>query len=128
LNRQRNDGQPGSGKTGRLGRGGGGIRFGPERPQPPAEWLLNGPKFIPNPNAVKSADWGDDIHGQWEPPTVVNPKGEAAAERGEYEAPVIKNPSYKGKWRPPMIKNPLYRNSNSPLHRIASKKSEFFFF
>ena len=27
---------------------------------------------------------------------------------GEWKAPLIKNPAYKGKWRPPMIKNPKY--------------------
>jgi calnexin len=81
----------------------------PEKIDPPAGWLPNEPKYVPDPNAVKSDDWDDDIHGEWEPPTISNPKCEEAPGCGEYEPPVIKNHAFKGKWRPPMIKNPLYK-------------------
>ena len=38
---------------------------------------------------------------------------------GDWTAPLIKNPAYKGKWRPPMIKNPSY--SVSLLSNLQKK-------
>ena len=81
----------------------------PSKLDPPEGWLVDEPKFIPDPEAQKPEDWDDDIHGEWEAPTVPNPKCESAPGCGEYEAPLIKNELYKGKWKPPKIKNPEYK-------------------
>jgi len=54
-------------------------------------------------------DWEEDIHGEWEAPTIPNPKCEAAPGCGEYEAPLIRNVNYKGKWKAPMIDNPAFK-------------------
>ncbi|KAH0787218.1 Calreticulin family protein [Histomonas meleagridis] len=86
----------------------------PEKLSPPEGWLVDEPKFIPDPEAQKPDDWDDDIHGEWEAPTVANPKCEAAPGCGEYEAPLIKNPNYKGKWHAPQIKNPAYKGVWKP--------------
>lgn len=81
----------------------------PNKLEAPEGWLENEPKYVADPSAVKPDDWDDDIHGEWEPPTVPNPKCEEAPGCGEYEPPVIKNPLYKGKWKAPLVKNPAYK-------------------
>jgi len=81
----------------------------PTKLNPPEGWLKDEPKFIPDPESKKPEDWDDDIHGEWEPPTVANPKCDAAPGCGEYEAPLIKNDLFKGKWKAPMIKNPAFK-------------------
>ncbi|KAH0789884.1 calnexin [Histomonas meleagridis] len=86
----------------------------PNKLTPPEGWLVDEPKFIPDPEAQKPEDWDDDIHGEWEAPTISNPKCESAPGCGEYEAPLIKNPKYKGKWHAPQIKNPAYKGVWKP--------------
>jgi calnexin len=83
----------------------------PTKLDPPEGWLLDEIKFIPDPAAVKPDDWEDEIHGEWEPQTIPNPKCEAVAGCGEYEAPLIRNSLYKGRWRAPMIPNPAYKGA-----------------
>jgi calnexin len=80
----------------------------PERNEPPEDWLADEPRFIPDPNAVRPDDWDEDIHGEWEPPTIANPKCENG-NCGEWEPPLIENPDYKGKWEAPLVKNPNYK-------------------
>lgn len=86
----------------------------PSKLEAPAGWLPDEPKFIPDPEAQKPEDWDDDIHGEWEAPTIPNPKCEEAPGCGEYEPPLIKNELYKGKWKAPRIKNPAYKGPWKP--------------
>lgn len=86
----------------------------PAKLEPPEGWLVDEPKFINDPEAKKPEDWEDDIHGEWEAPTIPNPKCESAPGCGEYEPPLIKNELYKGKWVPPKIKNPAYKGVWKP--------------
>lgn len=86
----------------------------PAKINPPEGWLVDEPKFINDPEAQKPEDWDDDIHGEWEAPTIPNPKCEAAPGCGPYEAPLIKNELYKGKWNPPKIPNPAYKGQWKP--------------
>jgi calnexin len=86
----------------------------PEKLEAPEGWLADEPKFVPDENAKKPDDWDDDIHGEWEAPTIPNPKCESAPGCGEYEAPLIKNPDYKGKWEAPQIENPAYKGEWKP--------------
>jgi calnexin len=81
----------------------------PAKLSPPEGWLVDEPKFVADPEASKPEDWDDEIHGEWEPQTIPNPKCEVAPGCGEYEAPLIKNSLYKGKWRAPQIPNPKYK-------------------
>jgi calnexin len=86
----------------------------PERTEPPADWLPDEPRFIPDPDATMPDTWDPDIHGEWEPATIPNPKCEEAAGCCEYEPPLIDNPNYQGKWYPPRIANPAYKGEWSP--------------
>jgi calnexin len=80
----------------------------PDQTAPPDDWLADEPRFIADPDAVRPDDWDEDIHGEWEAPTVANPKCEAG-NCGEWEPPLIENPQFQGKWAPPQIKNPAYK-------------------
>jgi calnexin len=86
----------------------------PTRLSPPDGWLSDEPRFVADPSAAKPDDWDDDIHGQWEPALVANPKCAHAPGCGPYEAPLAKNPEYKGRWQPPKIPNPDYRGPWRP--------------
>jgi len=68
----------------------------------PEDWDENEPKMIKDPSATKPADWDD-------------------AEDGDWEAPMIDNPKYKGKWNPPMIDNPKYKGVWAP-RKIPNKE------
>jgi calnexin len=81
----------------------------PEQLDPPSDWFVDEPRFVPDPDAHRPDDWDDDIHGEWEPPTISNPKCEKAAGCGEYEPPLVENPRYQGKWRPSQIPNPAFK-------------------
>jgi calnexin len=85
-----------------------------ERLEPPEDWLVDEPRFIPDPDAKQPDEWDEEILGEWEAPTIANPKCEAAAGCGEYEPPLIENPNYKGKWVPPKIQNPAYQGDWKP--------------
>ena len=80
----------------------------PEKLEPPEDWLVDEPRFIPDPDAVMPDDWDEDMYGEWEAPTIPNPKCEDVG-CGEYEPPLIDNPDYMGKWEPPRIENPAYK-------------------
>jgi calnexin len=86
----------------------------PTRSEPPEGWLTDEPKYIIDPEAVKPENWEDDIYGDWEAPTIPNPKCDNARGCGEYEPPLIKNQAYKGKWRRPKIANPAYKGPWRP--------------
>jgi calnexin len=86
----------------------------PAKLSPPEGWLLEEEKFVPDPTATKPEDWDDDIHGEWEPPTVPNPKCATAPGCGEYDPPLIRNSLYKGKWIAPKIPNPAFKGKWKP--------------
>ena len=48
------------------------------------------PAETPDPEATKPDDWDDEEDGEW-------------------EAPMVDNPAYKGPWKPKMIPNPAYK-------------------
>jgi hypothetical protein len=50
----------------------------------------------------------DEIDGTWEAPRVDNPLCKDAPGCGEWTAPLIPNPAYKGPWRAPLVDNPNY--------------------
>jgi calnexin len=85
----------------------------PERTEPPPDWLADEPRYIPDPEAVRPDDWDEDIHGEWEAPSIANPKCETG-NCGEWEPPLIENPNYQGKWVPPTVKNPNYKGEWVP--------------
>ncbi|OHT01537.1 Calnexin like protein [Tritrichomonas foetus] len=86
----------------------------PEKLSPPEGWLTDEPRFIPDPEATQPDDWDIDIYGEWEPPTIANPKCESAPGCGEYEPPLIANENYRGKWEAPQIENPAYKGEWKP--------------
>jgi calreticulin len=61
------------------------------------------PKQIVDPEASKPDDWDVDADGEWEAPTIDNP-----AYKGPWKAKQIDNPDYKGPWVHPEIDNPEY--------------------
>jgi len=73
----------------------------------PDTWLDDEPLEIPDPESTKPVDWDDDLDGNWEPPTIPNPKC-TNGQCGPWKPRNIPNPSYKGKWSPPLIDNPDY--------------------
>lgn len=44
----------------------------------PEGWLVDEPKEIPDPDAVKPEEWDDEEDGDWIPPMVRNPKCDEA--------------------------------------------------
>lgn len=80
----------------------------------PDGWLQNESTHIPDPDAVKPADWDTEMDGEWEPPLIENPVCVGVPGCGVWEPPLINNPAFKGKWRPPMIDNPNYKGKWKP--------------
>jgi calreticulin len=65
-------------------------------------------KTIPDPEAAKPEDWDDADDGEWEAPTIDNPEY-----KGPWKAKRIDNPDYKGPWVHPEIDNPDYKHDDS---------------
>jgi len=61
------------------------------------------PATIPDPDAKKPEDWDEAEDGQYEAPTIPNPK-----HKGEWRPKRIPNPAYKGVWKAKQIANPEY--------------------
>jgi len=61
------------------------------------------PSEIPDPEATKPEDWDNEEDGEWEAPMIDNP-----AFKGPWKAKMIDNPAYKGEWVHPMIPNPEF--------------------
>jgi calreticulin len=61
------------------------------------------PKQIVDPDASKPDSWDTDADGEWEAPMIDNP-----AYKGPWKAKQIDNPDYKGPWVHPEIDNPDY--------------------
>lgn len=60
-------------------------------------------------DAEKPEDWDDEEDGDWEPPSIPNPKCTDGPGCGTWKKPKISNPEYKGKWSAPLIDNPDYK-------------------
>lgn len=69
------------------------------------------PKQIADPEAVKPEDWDDADDGEWEAPMIDNPEY-----KGPWKAKRIDNPAYKGPWVHPEIDNPDYKHDDSIYH------------
>merc|ERR1712072_1628398 len=61
------------------------------------------PAKVADPKAKKPDDWDDESDGEWEAPQIDNP-----AYKGAWKAKRIKNPAYKGVWAPKKIANPAF--------------------
>ena len=90
----------------------------------PDDWK-DEPETIPDESAKKPEDWNgnlykkfyincskiwktkDDDDGDWIAPLVPNPKF-----KGPWEPKKIKNPKYKGQWKPKKIPNPEYKDED----------------
>ncbi|KAG5471480.1 hypothetical protein LSCM1_01571 [Leishmania martiniquensis] len=73
----------------------------------PEDWD-NEPATIPDTEAVKPEDWDDAEDGEWEAPRIANPKY-----RGTWRPRRISNPDFKGAWVPPQIPNPAYKKDSN---------------
>ena len=67
------------------------------------------PPKIVDPAATKPEDWDDEEDGEWEAPTIDNP-----AFKGVWKAKQIANPDYKGPWVQAEIANPDYKAEDAP--------------
>jgi len=65
------------------------------------------PRQIPDPDATKPEDWDDEADGEYEAPLIDNP-----SYSGEWKAKRIPNPAYKGAWVHPEIANPDFKEDN----------------
>ena len=72
---------------------------------------------IVDPASSKPEDWDDEEDGEWEAPMIPNPDY-----RGPWYPRRIPNPAYKGPWEHPMIPNPKYASS-STLHAVCGQKA-----
>eukprot|EP01060_Flectonema_neradi_P008126 TRINITY_DN157_c1_g1_i1.p1 TRINITY_DN157_c1_g1~~TRINITY_DN157_c1_g1_i1.p1 ORF type:complete len:382 (+),score=121.24 TRINITY_DN157_c1_g1_i1:55-1200(+) len=70
----------------------------------PADWGSE-PETIADPEAEKPEDWDEEDDGEWEAPTIPNPKFQ-----GEWKPKMIPNPAYKGVWKPKTIPNPDFED------------------
>jgi len=68
---------------------------------------------IKDPDAKKPEDWDEEEDGEWEAPTIANPKF-----KGSWKAKKIPNPAYKGVWKAKQIANPEYKE-DANLYRFT---------
>ena len=54
-------------------------------------------------------DWDTEEDGEWEAPSIPNPKCKAAPGCGPWTRPLKPNPAFKGKWAAPLVDNPEYK-------------------
>ena len=54
-------------------------------------------------------DWDTEEDGEWEAPSIPNPKCSAAPGCGPWTRPLMPNPAFKGKWAAPLVDNPEYK-------------------
>ena len=69
----------------------------------PADWD-NEPATVADPDAKQPEDWNDEEDGEWQHPTIPNPKY-----KGTWKPKKIPNPKYKGQWKPRQIANPDFK-------------------
>eukprot|EP01134_Creolimax_fragrantissima_P007391 CFRG7391T1 len=61
------------------------------------------PEFIVDSSAVMPEDWDEEEDGEWEAPMIDNPDY-----KGPWVPRIIDNPAFKGKWERPVLANPDY--------------------
>jgi len=76
----------------------------------PEDWDKES-ETIKDPEAAKPDDWDEEEDGEWEAPTIPNPKF-----KGEWRAKMIPNPKYKGEWKAKEIANPDYVDDKNLYH------------
>lgn len=54
------------------------------------------------------------MDGEYEAPLIPNPSCDGAVGCGAWKAPLVSNPDYKGKWRAPLLDNPNYQGKWAP--------------
>lgn len=81
----------------------------------PEDWE-NESETIKDPEAAKPDDWDEEEDGEWEAPTIPNPKF-----KGEWRAKMIPNPKYKGEWKAKEIANPDYVDDKTLYHFADSQ-------
>lgn len=79
----------------------------------PDDWDEDASFYIADPAASKPSEWDDELDGEWEAPLVFNPSCELSG-CGPWEPRLIANPLYKGKWSAPLIDNPAFIGVWSP--------------
>jgi len=77
----------------------------------PEDWVKE--DTIVDPEATKPEDWDDEDDGDWEAPMIPNPDY-----KGPWSPREIDNPDYKGAWEHPKIPNPDYKEVDNPAHRL----------
>jgi len=77
----------------------------------PEDWVKE--EMIVDPDAEKPEDWDDEDDGDWEAPMISNPEYKGPFTPGE-----IDNPDYKGPWEHPQIPNPDFKEVSNPAHRL----------
>merc|ERR1712004_815530 len=75
----------------------------------PADWVDEA--MMDKPGDVKPADWVDDA--RIVDASAVKPEDWDDEEDGDWEAPMIDNPDYKGVWEPKKIPNPEFKDDDS---------------
>ena len=63
---------------------------------------------IVDPTAEQPEDWDEEEDGEWEAPIIANPEY-----KGPFMAKRIENPEYKGEWEHPLIANPDYEDDDT---------------
>jgi len=66
------------------------------------------PETLVDPEATKPEDWDDEMDGEWEAPIIPNPEF-----KGPFVAKQMDNPDYKGPWVHPEIDNPAFVEDNN---------------
>lgn len=86
----------------------------------PEGWLDDEPLQVADPDAKKPDEWDDAEDGDWEAPTVANPKC-ADIGCGDWTPPMKSNPDFKGKWAASLVDNPKYIGQWKPK-KIPNKE------
>jgi len=60
-------------------------------------------------DSTQPEDWDTEEDGEWEAPSIPNPKCRGAPGCGPWTRPLKPNPAHKGKWSAPLIDNPEYK-------------------
>jgi len=60
-------------------------------------------------DSAQPEDWDTEEDGEWEAPSIPNPKCKGAPGCGPWTRPLKPNPAHKGKWSAPLIDNPEYK-------------------
>jgi len=80
----------------------------------PEDWVKE--ETIIDHDAEKPEDWDDEDDGDWEAPMIPNPDY-----KGPFTPKEIDNPDYKGPWEHPQIPNPDFVEVTNPAHRLPIK-------